>query len=478
MITWMQHNKKYLIVTLWISAIAFIGAGFVGWGSYQYGSKNRSIAKVGEVEIKMSELQMTYSNLYSYYSQMFDGNFDEAKAKELKLEESAFNILKREALLINVANEFGLKVLDEEIAENIFQNKNFFKDGNFSKEQYLLILKNSSLNPKEYEDRLAKVIIISKIQELLKVDSTPFEEDVINSITKLKDQIEYKVLTYSDITVNATTEEIKNLWEMTKSNYMTEEQYTITYIESYLIEKDFTEEELQNYFNINGLEYSDTFENSKEQVKEDLLKKASKKSAMKEYIAFKKDKFSGDSFTATIGEVNFLTSSESMQELKNLNIGEVLKPRFYNGRFITMRLDSVISPKIESFENVEYAVKDSLLGNKRDEALLELAKNSYTNFSGIKTELVSVTDGDKIEGIYPQEANQLLNYIFTQSTDKGFVTFESKVVIYKVLEQKIDQSLKNDLENSVISNLKEKILDDNLIKKLEYFYSVETYFKG
>jgi len=92
--------------------------------------------------------------------------------------------------------------------------------------------------------------------------------------------------------------------------------------------------------------------------------------------------------------------------------------------------------------------------------------------------LVSVTDGDKIEGIYPQEANQLLNYIFTQSTDKGFVTFESKVVIYKVLEQKIDQSLKNDLENSVISNLKEKILDDNLIKKLEYFYSVETYFKG
>ena len=39
MITWMQRHRKYLVVTMWISAIAFVGAGFVGWGQYSYGEK-------------------------------------------------------------------------------------------------------------------------------------------------------------------------------------------------------------------------------------------------------------------------------------------------------------------------------------------------------------------------------------------------------------------------------------------------------
>ena len=44
MITWMQRHKKWLIITIWISTIAFIGAGFVGWGSYNYGSSAGSSA--------------------------------------------------------------------------------------------------------------------------------------------------------------------------------------------------------------------------------------------------------------------------------------------------------------------------------------------------------------------------------------------------------------------------------------------------
>ena len=65
MITWMQRHKKYLIITIWISTIAFVGAGFVGWGQYTYGDKAGAVAKVGNVEITMGELQKSYSRLYS-----------------------------------------------------------------------------------------------------------------------------------------------------------------------------------------------------------------------------------------------------------------------------------------------------------------------------------------------------------------------------------------------------------------------------
>ena len=33
MITWMQRHKKWLVITIWISTSACVGAGCGGWGS-------------------------------------------------------------------------------------------------------------------------------------------------------------------------------------------------------------------------------------------------------------------------------------------------------------------------------------------------------------------------------------------------------------------------------------------------------------
>ena len=65
MITWMQRHKKWLVITIWISTIAFIGAGFVGWGSYKYGTQGGVVATVGSREVSIEEYQQEYSNLLS-----------------------------------------------------------------------------------------------------------------------------------------------------------------------------------------------------------------------------------------------------------------------------------------------------------------------------------------------------------------------------------------------------------------------------
>ncbi|MDC0933875.1 SurA N-terminal domain-containing protein, partial [Arcobacteraceae bacterium] len=70
MIEWMQKHKKWLIVTIWISTIAFVGAGFVGWGSYDYEKSTSTVAIVGEKEVPLKDLQNEYSSLYSQYQQM------------------------------------------------------------------------------------------------------------------------------------------------------------------------------------------------------------------------------------------------------------------------------------------------------------------------------------------------------------------------------------------------------------------------
>lgn len=90
MITWMQRHKKWLVITIWISTIAFVGAGFVGWGSYDYGSKGGVVATVGNKEVTVEEYQQEYSNLYGEYSRMFGPMFSKELAQQLRLEDIAF----------------------------------------------------------------------------------------------------------------------------------------------------------------------------------------------------------------------------------------------------------------------------------------------------------------------------------------------------------------------------------------------------
>lgn len=478
MISWMQHNRKYLIVTLWLSAIAFVGAGFVGWGSYKYGSKATAIARIGNVDIKLAELQMAYSNLYGYYNQMFGGKFDKDMAKEMRLEESAFDILKREALLLNLAEEFGLKILDKEIAENIIRNESFFKNGIFDRGQYEAILLNSRITPKEYEDRLAKSILITKLRELMPVVTTHFEKELFGSILTLKDKLEYKILSFDDVNVSLSENDVLLYWESNKNRFLTEPEYQIKYIETAITDKNYTENEQQEFYNANGLKYDVNFSEAKDEIKKDMLERDAKREAMKDYLALKKGESSKELKELQMNSNNMILSEESMAELKMAKIGDILKPQLsINGIFVTVRLENVILPREKSFDEVKSEVSLELKNIKSKEALSKLAQDSYMNFSGKESDFLAVTDGAKIEGIFPQDGSELLSTIFTSSTNQGFVQLDSKIVLYKILQQKVDKEGVEDISEQMLE-VKERVFEDNLIKRLEYYYPIQTYFKG
>ncbi len=483
MISWMQENRKYLVVTLWISAFAFIGAGFVGWGSYQYGSKATSIAKVGSVDIKLSELQMAYSNLYAYYNQMFGGKLDQEIAKELKLEESAFNILKREALLLNLAEEFGLKVLDQEIADNIIKNESFFNNGKFDRNQYELILKNNRISLKDYEHRLAKSILISKIRELFPATPTNFEKELFSSVLTLKDKIEYKILSIEDINVSISDNEISAFWELNKNKFLTEQEFKISFIETNIADRNYSDAEQQEFYNTNGLKYESSFEDSRNDILKDMRERDSKRDAMRDYLSFKKGEYNGSIQQSQILSLNNLvlsTVDEDLSELKIAKINDIFKPQISKDRsaFLTIRIDEIIQPREKTFDEVKNDIEIELKAQKSKEAILNMAKETYTNFSGKQTEFLSVADGSKIEGLFPQDGSEFLSSIFTTGTNKGFIPLGSKVVLYKIIEQMIDNNQQEQDLSTQILEVKERVFEDNLIKKLEYYYPVQTYFKG
>ncbi|MBI3874095.1 MAG: SurA N-terminal domain-containing protein, partial [Arcobacter sp.] len=115
MISWMQKHKKWLVITIWISTIAFVGAGFVGWGSYSYGKNGGTVATVGSIDMDTKDLQKEYSGLYAQYEKMFGKTFNQEMADKLKLDQQSYNNLVQKYLIINLAKKYGIEATNDEV---------------------------------------------------------------------------------------------------------------------------------------------------------------------------------------------------------------------------------------------------------------------------------------------------------------------------------------------------------------------------
>ena len=441
MITWMQRHKKYLIVTIWISTIAFVGAGFVGWGQYSYGDKAGAVAKVGEVEISMGELQKTYSRLYNQYNQVFQGEFDEEKAKSFGLQQQALKQLLDQALVINLAREYDLSVNDDELLDEIKKQEFFFKDGVFSKDVYKTTLSRNNLTMKEYEEDVKKQILIQKVLDLLKVKTNENEDKIFSTILNIADKINYKVLSSKEIKVDTSDSSLKPYWEGIKQNFMTEVGYDIEYIKH---------------------------DNN-----------STKKDALRTYIDFKKSELKPDVKTkkATISASQNPFNAETLKEITNLTLAApFMKPVEIDGTYYTIKLEKVNQSVPKTYEDAKEDVKKLYVQEQKREKLQELANNSVETFKGTTTGFITQLDADKLKNLTPDEARNFLNQLFVAQNKRGLINVgNGKIVLYNILEQKM---LENSQQNESLAQLKGSIFNNGLLSKLNSKYKTEIFIEG
>ena len=488
MISWMQKHKKWLIVTIWISTIAFVGAGFVGWGAYQYGAKAGSVAIVGDIKIDIKEFEQRYSNLYSYYAQIFKEEFDQKKAKEIGLEKEALNSLITEALLLNLAKDFGLIVLDEEMQEKIINTKEFQNNGVFDKKLYIEVLKRAGMKPKDFENSIKKEILLSKLHDILKPVLTPLEFESFGASLFMADKIKYKVLTKNDVDIKYTQDELKKFWQDHKNNYLTEPMYEISIVwvepKDYNISKD----ELIKFYEENKIKFKKSngkiksFEEAKAEVKDLLTLRKRKKEALKKYIEFKKGKIK-ESTKLTLSIKNSAIPSNIMEEISQKNENSYLKPKLIDKKYAIIRLDKKIASRPKSFEDAKDEVLRDFLNQKTKEKLVELANKMYNKFDGNITDYISRDDVDKLSPLKEIEAAQFLNKLFGSDKEKGYIIVEDgKVVLYNILDQKLVQKSKLDKNRAFITDnsikVKETLLNSTILDTLQKSYDIEIFYKG
>jgi len=480
MITWMQTHKKWLIITIWVATIAFVGAGFVGWGAYSYGKKQDEVARVKDTIIKVKDIQTIYSQMFNQLNQIMGGKLDEATAKKFGLEKAAFRQALQKAMLIQFAKDNGLYVTDEELAQNLISIPAFQENGKFSKKLYKIFLSNAHLEAREFEANLRKDLLIEKLLNALNLPSTKTTQDSLASFLFMEDKVSINTIDAPEITV--TEDEIKKYWEKHKDKYKSPLSYNIGYYYVALT-GDVTDAEISNYYDEHKTNYTDKngailpLEKVKDQVKKDLLAKKLKRDAIITMKKLKKDELKFKT-ADNVGIQNPYISEENMNTLIQKKF---LKPTLTPKGWLIATLIKVNLPKVLPYEKAKEFAKNDLIIEKRIQTLKQLAKENLKNFHGQNIGFIGRDDVMKFKNMSVNDANIFIQTLFNSKNPKGFVLLPiqnpTKVILFNITEQKLLNTEKyKKFQNMVVSysnKLKNNTLNTNLIKILEKMYEAQ-----
>jgi peptidyl-prolyl cis-trans isomerase D len=392
----MQKHKKYFMGTIWISTIAFVGAGFVGWGSYSF-SNNENI-NVGNEKIS----KYSYSELYNRY-------FNDLKKINKDLTQSVFNekyetqvknILINRLLYVNLLKDSGLKVLPTQVINNLKEYTDFKENDKFSKEKYKKILKQSNINITDFETTIKEKLLA---EELLKkiTNNKVNQGEIFYKYFNVEKSFKYGIFKKKNINVEISDDEIKNYWD---NNYIIDKKYVNSYIEL-IKNKGSKKDLLKERLNLN---------NGK-QLNKDLFVETIKL----ESVFFSKEKYekSNDKIVKTI---KVKTKKDFSYELEKPKIKKILMNEKINKLYsevdkstIKMNEKFKVSHypfKIKGVNDLTYFQKAQLVNNiiysNKKEDTIDL-KNMYIKYEFIKNE----TSKEKLSKKSKEEIDKLIKEI-------------------------------------------------------------------
>jgi peptidyl-prolyl cis-trans isomerase D len=485
MIAWMQKNNKYLVPTIWIATIAFIGAGAVGWGSMNFGEKASSVAKVGDVSIAKTKYLFTYNNIYAEYARRLGNKFDKELAKKLGLEKQVFNTLVTQAYLLNLAKEYGIVVTEEEIAKEIASYP-IFKDKNgvIQKSYYENFLRSRGLKAREFEAIIKDDLIVKKLMKLLDKKAVSFEKEVIASTFLIADKIKYAIVSPKDVKVTVDEKELKKYWQENKLSYLTPTKYKLDLLITKTDNIPVTQEELEKYYKENSFDFVDKdgktlpLESVKDKIEQAVKLKKARKEAIISRNKLKKGKIQATK-TVELAENDPSLSTEIWKTLQNAQVGEYLKPKPVNDTLVTVYLREIKKPEPKSFEAAKEEVKKDLIAQKTEEALEKKAQELIKQPNSLTIEpkeYISLSKFQILPQLTPRDSQLFIKNIFASDKKVDKVKLSNSIVVYSVEKQKLLEDNKTVATLAKeIDSIKSSEFNQNLITNLAQKYRVEKF---
>jgi peptidyl-prolyl cis-trans isomerase D len=167
----MREYFKGLKLVLLFVIVAFIATSLFYFGSGSLkgdGARSATPATVNGEEIPAARFQRMQRNYLEYYRRAYRQEITPEMAERMGLTKQVISDLVQEALITQQAKREGITVGDEELRLRIQSIPAFQGDGRFSRDRYLIQLKQARIEPGEFETEVRRDLVRQKMEALVK----------------------------------------------------------------------------------------------------------------------------------------------------------------------------------------------------------------------------------------------------------------------------------------------------------------------
>ncbi|NJD85313.1 peptidylprolyl isomerase [Candidatus Erwinia dacicola] len=410
-----SSNNVVFKVLLGLIILSFV---LTGVGGYLTGSNGDYAAKVNGQEISRAQLERAFSSERSRQQQMLGEQFSQLAGNEgymQQIRRQSLSKLIDEQLLDQYAKDIGLAISDDQIKQAIFTQPAFQTNGKFDNTKYLSMIGNLGFFSDQYAEALRKQLTTQQL--IQSVTGTDFvlgnEADSLAALVA-----QQRLVREVTINVNAlaakqsvTPEEISNYYQQHKNEFMSPEQFRVSYIklDAASMQQPVSESDIQSWYDQRQQDYTQpqrdrysiiqTKTETEAQSVLDALKKGG------DFAALAKEKSADPISARNGGDIGWLEPDITPDELKGAGLketgqlSEIIKSSV---GFIIARLDDIQPQKVKALAEVHDDIAAKV---KREKAIDAYYKLQIKVNDAASNDNESLASAEQVAGVKAVETS-------------------------------------------------------------------------
>jgi peptidyl-prolyl cis-trans isomerase D len=192
----MRRHKNWLKWSLALVVLAFIALYFPSYmntGTTIGATPSDVVATVDGTDIRGADFQRRYQSQMMAYQQQYGGSINEQLLRQLGIDQQILQQMVDEQAALAEGERQGIRVSDEELAQQIFSIPGAAGNGRFIGEQryeQLLASQNPPMTKGDFEENLRRSMMIDKLRSALTdwmaVSDADVEREYRNRNEKIK----------------------------------------------------------------------------------------------------------------------------------------------------------------------------------------------------------------------------------------------------------------------------------------------------
>ena len=239
---------------------------FAGVSSYVSSSGVTAAAEVNGEEISQQDVERAYQSQRARLEAQFGESIGALFSDENYLRDFRLNVLDRliaDTLVLQKAQELGLRVSDKQIREAIVQMPEFQTAGSFDNERYLMLLRQNGFQPASFSDYMRQQMTREQLARAVSASdfALPAEVTLANALQQQTRNAEYLIVDSAPFAseVELSDEEVNTFYKANLAQFDTQEKVNIAYVVLSVddLKGDVTvsDEEVEQYYTENNLLY-------------------------------------------------------------------------------------------------------------------------------------------------------------------------------------------------------------------------------